>query len=186
MRLMDANVAQGHYQGERIDLGKVVGAVEAIASTCSQLCAQQSGRRRATHVPTQRGNQLALEEIETLSLQWALQMTIRMTTLRRARNGDWLSRKVIPADVRAAYREARGVFREQSGSPVPRPQTMATTEDASPYQTTIRRRGDHPRRAGLTSPRKVPARRGRKTFSRRGHVHGAPLTQTLPGHPLPG
>jgi hypothetical protein len=40
-------------------------------------------------------------------------MTIAMTTLRRARNGDWLSRKAIPADVRQAYRAAHGVSREE-------------------------------------------------------------------------
>jgi hypothetical protein len=40
-------------------------------------------------------------------------MTIAMTTLRRARNGDWLSRKAIPADVRDAYRTAHGISREE-------------------------------------------------------------------------
>jgi hypothetical protein len=40
-------------------------------------------------------------------------MTLRMTTLRRASNGDWLTRKAIPADVREAYRAAHGVSREE-------------------------------------------------------------------------
>jgi hypothetical protein len=40
-------------------------------------------------------------------------MTVRMTTLRRARNGDWMSRKAIPADVREAYRAAHGVSQEE-------------------------------------------------------------------------
>ncbi|HJZ30372.1 MAG TPA: hypothetical protein VKF35_04670 [Hyphomicrobiaceae bacterium] len=36
-----------------------------------------------------------------------------MTTLRRAPNGDWISRKAIPADVRDAYRAAHGLCREE-------------------------------------------------------------------------
>ena len=40
-------------------------------------------------------------------------MTVRMTTLRRARNGDWLSRKAIPIDVREAYQAAHGLSREE-------------------------------------------------------------------------
>ena len=40
-------------------------------------------------------------------------MTVRMTTLRRARNGDWLSRKAIPIDVRKAYEAAHGLSREE-------------------------------------------------------------------------
>jgi hypothetical protein len=31
-------------------------------------------------------------------------MTIRMTSLRRAPNGDWFARRMIPEDVREAYR----------------------------------------------------------------------------------
>jgi integrase len=38
--------------------------------------------------------------------------SIRMTTLRRARNGDWFSRNMIPEDVREAYRAAFGVSQE--------------------------------------------------------------------------
>ncbi len=37
---------------------------------------------------------------------------IRMTTLRRAPNGDWFSRKIIPQDVRTAYRDTFGVSQE--------------------------------------------------------------------------
>ena len=48
-----------------------------------------------------------------LPLQRALQMNIRMTALKRARNGDWFGRKAIPADVRGAYRAAHGVSREE-------------------------------------------------------------------------
>ena len=36
-------------------------------------------------------------------------MTVTMTGLRRAKNGDWFSRKAIPDDVRDAY----GVRREE-------------------------------------------------------------------------
>jgi len=39
-------------------------------------------------------------------------MTIRMTTLRRAPNGDWFSRRLIPEDVREAYKVAFGVSQE--------------------------------------------------------------------------
>ena len=46
-------------------------------------------------------------------LQMALQMTVTMTSLRRAKNGDWFSRKAIPDDVRDAYQTAYGVRREE-------------------------------------------------------------------------
>jgi hypothetical protein len=36
-----------------------------------------------------------------------------LTTLRRARNGDWLSRKAVPADVGLAYRAAHGAAQEE-------------------------------------------------------------------------
>ena len=36
-----------------------------------------------------------------------------MTTLRRAKNGDWLSRKRIPSDVRSAYQAAFGLRQEE-------------------------------------------------------------------------
>ena len=39
-------------------------------------------------------------------------MAIRMTSLRRAPNGDWFGRRMIPEDVRAAYRAAFGVSQE--------------------------------------------------------------------------
>ena len=39
-------------------------------------------------------------------------MTIRMTSLRRAPNGDWFARRMIPEDVREAYRAAYGVSQE--------------------------------------------------------------------------
>ena len=39
-------------------------------------------------------------------------MTIRMTSLRRAPNGDWFARRMIPEDVREAYRAAFGVSQE--------------------------------------------------------------------------
>jgi hypothetical protein len=39
-------------------------------------------------------------------------MTIRMTTLRRAPNGDWFARRMIPEDVREAYRAAFRVSQE--------------------------------------------------------------------------
>jgi integrase len=39
-------------------------------------------------------------------------MTVRMTTLRRAPNGDWFGRRMIPEDVREAYRVAFGVSQE--------------------------------------------------------------------------
>jgi integrase len=39
-------------------------------------------------------------------------MTIRMTSLRRAPNGDWFARRMIPEDVREAYRVAFGVSQE--------------------------------------------------------------------------
>ena len=37
---------------------------------------------------------------------------IRMTTLRRAPNGDWFARKMIPQDVRVAYKDTFGVTQE--------------------------------------------------------------------------
>jgi integrase len=40
-------------------------------------------------------------------------MTIAMTSLKKAANGDYLSRKAIPADVRDAYQKAHGVSREE-------------------------------------------------------------------------
>lgn len=40
-------------------------------------------------------------------------MTVTMTSLRRAKNGDWFSRKAIPDDVRDAYQSAYGVRREE-------------------------------------------------------------------------
>ena len=39
-------------------------------------------------------------------------MTIRMTSLRRAPNGDWFARRMIPEDVRETYRVAFGVSQE--------------------------------------------------------------------------
>jgi hypothetical protein len=33
---------------------------------------------------------------------------IRMTTLRRAKNGDWFARKRIPEDIRSAYQRSHG------------------------------------------------------------------------------
>jgi hypothetical protein len=39
-------------------------------------------------------------------------MAVRMTTLRRAPNGDWFARKEVPADVRLAYKAAFGVSQE--------------------------------------------------------------------------
>jgi hypothetical protein len=39
-------------------------------------------------------------------------MTIKMTSLFRAPNGDWFARKMIPEDVREAYRAAFGVSQE--------------------------------------------------------------------------
>jgi hypothetical protein len=38
---------------------------------------------------------------------------IRMTTLRRARNGDWFARKRIPDDIRSAYLKAHGKGQEE-------------------------------------------------------------------------
>ena len=63
-------------------------------------------------------------------------MTVRMTTLRRARNGDWLSRKAIPADVREAYRAAHGVsqeerFRRDASMPVERAKQELREWDAT-------------------------------------------------------
>lgn len=40
-------------------------------------------------------------------------MGIAMTSIRRASNGDWFARKVIPADVREAYSKAFGTGREE-------------------------------------------------------------------------
>lgn len=40
-------------------------------------------------------------------------MAVAMTTLSRARNGDWLARKGIPQDVRESYQRAFGVTREE-------------------------------------------------------------------------
>jgi integrase len=39
-------------------------------------------------------------------------MAIRMTSLRRAPNGDWFARRMIPEDVRESYRAAFGVSQE--------------------------------------------------------------------------
>jgi hypothetical protein len=39
-------------------------------------------------------------------------MAIRMTSLFRAPNGDWFARRMIPEDVREAYRAAFGVSQE--------------------------------------------------------------------------
>jgi integrase len=63
-------------------------------------------------------------------------MTIPMTTLRRARNGGWLSRKAIPADVREAYRAAHGVsqeerFRRDASMPVERAKQEMREWDAT-------------------------------------------------------
>ena len=71
-----------------------------------------------------------------LPLQRALQMTIRMTALRRAQNGDWFSRKAIPADVREAYRAAHGVsqeerFRRDASMPVERAKQELREWDAT-------------------------------------------------------
>lgn len=40
-------------------------------------------------------------------------MSILMPSLSRAKNGDYFSRKVIPADVRDAYQRAYGVRQEE-------------------------------------------------------------------------
>ena len=40
-------------------------------------------------------------------------MSLRMVSLTKARNGDWFARKGIPADVRAAYKDAYGVSQEE-------------------------------------------------------------------------
>jgi integrase len=40
-------------------------------------------------------------------------MPVLMTSLKRAPNGDWFSRKAIPEDVRDAYQRAHGVSREE-------------------------------------------------------------------------
>ena len=40
-------------------------------------------------------------------------MAVAMTTLRRGKNGDWLSRKAIPADVREAYSAAHSISQEE-------------------------------------------------------------------------
>lgn len=40
-------------------------------------------------------------------------MPVLMTTLKRAKNGDWFSRKAIPSDVRGPYRLAYGIGREE-------------------------------------------------------------------------
>ena len=37
---------------------------------------------------------------------------IRMTSLRRAPNGDWLARKMVPKDVRAGHKATFGVSQE--------------------------------------------------------------------------
>jgi hypothetical protein len=37
---------------------------------------------------------------------------VRMTSLRRAPNGDWFSRKLIPEDIREAYKQTFGVSQE--------------------------------------------------------------------------
>jgi hypothetical protein len=49
-----------------------------------------------------------------LSLPWARQMTVRLTALCGARNGDWVvSRRAILADVGEPYRAAHGLSREE-------------------------------------------------------------------------
>src|SRR4051812_21590548 len=40
-------------------------------------------------------------------------MSVPMTALRRAPNGDWFARKGIPKDVREAYKRAYGVSQEE-------------------------------------------------------------------------
>lgn len=55
-----------------------------------------------------------------------------MTSLSKAKNGDWFSRKAIPADVREAYGVAHGVSREErfrKPSSVPRMQAVAEFRD---------------------------------------------------------
>ena len=42
-----------------------------------------------------------------------LQMTIRMATLRLAPNGYWFARRMIPQDVREAYRAAFGCLKRE-------------------------------------------------------------------------
>lgn len=56
-------------------------------------------------------------------------MGIPMTGLRRAKNGDWLSRKAIPEDIRDAYRLGHGVSREERfRRPGSLPQARAVAE----------------------------------------------------------
>lgn len=37
---------------------------------------------------------------------------VRMTTLKQLKNGDWFARKMVPEEVRAAYKDAYGVAYE--------------------------------------------------------------------------
>ena len=37
---------------------------------------------------------------------------VRMTTLKQLKNGDWFARKMVPEEVRAAYKDAYGVASE--------------------------------------------------------------------------
>lgn len=56
-------------------------------------------------------------------------MAIPMTTLRRAANGDWFSRKAIPDDVRESYRLAFGKSQEERfRRPATLPQARAVAE----------------------------------------------------------
>jgi hypothetical protein len=56
-------------------------------------------------------------------------MAVVMTSLTRARNGDWFSRKGIPVDVRPAYKAAFGVsFEERFRRPGSLPAIRAKQE----------------------------------------------------------
>ena len=50
--------------------------------------------------------------VVALALQGALQVVV-MTSLKKAPNGDWYSRKAIPADVKEACKDAYGLNREE-------------------------------------------------------------------------
>ena len=55
-------------------------------------------------------------------------MTIPMTSLTRANNGDWFARKAIPEAVRSAYKAAFGVSQEERFR---RPASISMGQDAS-------------------------------------------------------
>jgi hypothetical protein len=76
---------------------------------------------------------------------------LRMTTLRRAKNGAWIARKALPLEIRAAYRKAYGQGYEVKASwPASLPPAEAKSQFAAWLAETEARIKRIRRTAGLT------------------------------------